>query len=185
MIPEPDNCQSVLDFWFGPEARDKQSAVDAVFDATIRARFLGLWERAARGDLDGWALTANGALALIVMLDQFPRNMFRGTPQAFASDSKAREIATLALERGFDLAAPQDRRLFSYLPFEHAEDMKSQRLCVDLCAKNLPAGDLQVYAQRHHDIVERFGRFAHRNAILGRATTAEEAAFLQEPDSSF
>jgi uncharacterized protein (DUF924 family) len=185
MIPEEESCQAVLDFWFGPAAAGKWFAVDESFDAAIRTRFLPLWERAARQELDGWAASANGALALILVLDQFPRNMFRGTPRAFATDARARGIADLARERGFDLAVPDDRRMFFYLPFEHAEDLACQRLCVELCARHLPEGDLQDYARRHHDIIARFGRFPHRNAILGRVSTPEEAAFLKEPGSAF
>jgi uncharacterized protein (DUF924 family) len=123
---------------------------------------------------------------LCILLDQVPRNIFRGTPRAFATDAQARAVARHAVERGFDLAIEdKDRRLFLYLPLEHSEDLADQERCVSLCRERIGDAEYLRYVVRHRDIVARFGRFPHRNAILGRASTAEEEAFLNEPLSSF
>ena len=165
----------VIDFWTeaGPE---RWFAKSAEFDAAITQRFFGLHEAAARGDFD-WAGAPAGALALILLLDQFPRNMFRDSPRAFATDAKAVALAESAIARGFDAKYAPPLRRFFYLPFMHAEDLGRQRRCEALCAA---AGDDDgvKFAVLHREIIERFGRFPHRNPILGRATTAEEQAFL-------
>ena len=182
--PGPD-ARAVLDFWFreaGPEAWFKRS--DA-FDETCRDRFLALHEDAAAGRLDGWAGTADGALALLILLDQLPRNMFRGSPRAFATDPKARGIARDAIAAGFDLALPAERRIFVYLPLEHSEDPDDQRDCVALVRERIGDAEMIDYAERHLAIIARFGRFPHRNAILGRPSTEEEQEFLAQPGSSF
>jgi uncharacterized protein (DUF924 family) len=167
--------QDVLAFWraAGP---DKWFAKDAAFDAAIRARFLATYEAAAAGTL-AWDDSAEGALALLIVLDQFPRNMFRGSARAFAADPLAREIATRAIARGFDSQVVVAERGFFYLPFEHSEKLADQERCVAL---NRASGDADAlkWAELHADIIRRFGRFPHRNAALGRATTAEEQAFL-------
>jgi uncharacterized protein (DUF924 family) len=146
-----------------------------------------------RGCTD-WAVSAEGALALVILLDQFPRNLHRGSPQAFAADPLARRIAAAAIAAGFDRATPWDRRKFFYLPFEHSEDAADQALSVELFAawlvesppeRRAAAEDQFEYVLRHQEIIERFGRFPHRNVALGRVTTPEEAIFLQEPRSSF
>ena len=181
----------VLSFWFGePDAdgsfskRQEWFRKDPTFDAEITERFGGDYEKAARGDLDALMATAEGCLALLVLLDQFPRNMFRASPRAFATDAKAREVTRHALEQGFDAALAPVQRVFVYLPLEHSEDLADQERMVAL-AEALGDADLVDYAVRHRDIIARFGRFPHRNAALGRASTEEEAAFLQEPNSSF
>ena len=185
----------ILEFWFGRpedngfgELRDLWFEKDAAFDAKIRRRFLAVHECAAAGELDDRANTAEGALALIVVLDQFSRNMFRGQPGMYATDEKARALARMALDRGFDQQLGPVQRIFIYLPFEHSEALADQTLSVKLFAA-LPAipnrDDGISSALRHREIVERFGRFPHRNAILGRETTPEEAAFLKQPNSSF
>lgn len=148
------------------------------FDDAFRARFLAAHEAAARGELDPWADTAEGALALILLLDQFPRNCFRGSPRMFGSDAKAVAVADAAIAAGHDLAVPADLRVFFYLPFEHAEDLALQERCVALCAPLRE--DYLRYAVVHRDIIARFGRFPHRNEVLGRESTAEELAFLAE-----
>ena len=127
---------------------------------------------------------ADKALAAVIVCDQFPRNMFRGTPRAFATDSKALTIANAAIAKGYDAALTQSQRQFLYLPFEHAEDAASQARAVELFA---PLGDAELtkYAEAHKAIIDRFGRFPHRNAVLGRVSTPEEVAFLKEPGSSF
>jgi uncharacterized protein (DUF924 family) len=170
------SAEAVLSFWrdAGP---DRWFDKNADFDEEIRRRFLATYEAAAAGNLSGWEHTANGALALLIVLDQFPRNMFRGNARAFATDPLARAIAAGAVVRGFDSQALQDLRKFFYLPFEHSEDMADQERAV---AFNRAAGDADglKWAEVHADIIRKFGRFPHRNAVLGRVTTPEEQAFL-------
>jgi uncharacterized protein (DUF924 family) len=170
------SCGAVLAFWraAGP---DKWFEKDAAFDENIRARFLETYEAAAAGKLSDWEQTAEGALALTIVLDQFPRNMFRGDARTYAADPQARAVAERALERGFDRVVPLPDRQFFYLPFEHSEAMADQERCCALVAATGDA-DLLKWAQLHADIIRRFGRFPHRNTMLGRATTAEEQAFL-------
>jgi len=181
----------IHEFWFGspgsPEHGRKREAwfkVDDGFDTEIRALFLNDFEAAAAGDLDAMAERSIGALALIILLDQFPRNMFRGTARAFAADSKALSIADAAVARGLDHALTDIERTFVYLPFEHSERLEDQDRSVALYEALGDAESLD-YAVQHRVIIERFGRFPHRNAILGRQSTPEEEAFLQEPGSSF
>ena len=173
MIASP---QSVLAFWraAGPEKWFKK---DAAFDDKIREGFLETCEAAAEGRLTDWELTAEGALALTIVLDQFPRNMFRGSARAFAADPLARAVAGRALARGFDQQMVMPDRQFFYLPFEHSESLADQERCVALFRATGDA-DLVKWAELHADIIRRFGRFPHRNAALGRDTTAEEQAFL-------
>ena len=169
--------EEVLSFWreAGPDRWFEQ---DAAFDDSIRQRFLATYEAAARGELAGWEASAEGALALVIVLDQFPRNMFRGTARAFAADDRARWAANLALKRGYDLDVPESERGFLFLPFMHSEDLADQNRCVELYRA---ADDENLkHAEQHRDIVRRFGRFPHRNAILSRATTPEEQAFLDD-----
>ncbi len=167
----------ILAFWreAGPE---KWFAKNDGFDAEIARRFGSTHRAAHEGRLDGWADTPEGALALIITLDQFPRNMFRGEARAFASDPKALGLARRAVESGADARMPADLKSFAYLPFEHSEDLVDQDRSVALYAPI--GGETARYAEIHRDIIVRFGRFPHRNAILGRATTPEEQAFLDE-----
>lgn len=179
-------AQGLLQFWFDPSLDDAQRnrrwfGKDPAFDAEIRRRFLALHEEGAAGRLGAWTGTPRECLALVILLDQLPRNMFRGEARAFATDAAARTAARALLPRVAELS--QDERLFAYLPFEHSEALDDQRLACELCA---PLGaDLLRYAQRHREIIERFGRFPHRNAILGRASTPDEVEFLREPGSGF
>ena len=154
-------------------------AKDDAFDARFRERFEAAHFAAARRELDVWAQTPEGVLALLILLDQFPRNCFRGTGHAFATDPLARMFAVRALDAGFDRAVENDLRRFFYLPLQHAEDMALQdRQLALFQAMERPADDR--WAEHHHAIVERFGRFPHRNRALGRETTAEEKAFLEQ-----
>jgi uncharacterized protein (DUF924 family) len=166
----------IVAFWraAGPE---KWFEKDAGFDEEIRRRFLGMHEAAAAGKLAAWEQSAEGALALLILLDQIPRNMFRGEARAFATDALARAIAAGALLRGFDAQAPLELRGFFYLPFEHSEDLADQERGIALYKAAGDADGLK-WAELHADIVRRFGRFPHRNAVLGRHTTPEEQAFL-------
>jgi uncharacterized protein (DUF924 family) len=183
----------VLAFWFGgPESPERGRPRKAwfekseAFDADIRTRFLDTWECAARGDFARWEAMPLAALALVIVLDQFPRNMFRGTARAFASDRLALAVTRNLVERGYDQLLLPAERLFAYLPFEHAEDLAAQRRSLELfeaLAADSPGQD--GYARRHYDIIARFGRFPHRNAVLGRESTSEEIEFLKQPGSSF
>jgi uncharacterized protein (DUF924 family) len=156
---------------------DKWFTKDAEFDADFRARFLDLHYAAARREHDGWMETPDGALALMILLDQFPRNAFRNTAHMFATDPLARMYARQALERGHDRAVEGDLAAFFYLPFEHSEDLADQGLSVERFSAL--GGEWVKYAEEHHAIIVRFGRFPHRNLALGRETTAEERAFLE------
>jgi uncharacterized protein (DUF924 family) len=153
-------------------------ASDPEFDAVCQTRFLDAHLAAARRQLDGWSGTAEGALALVLLLDQIPRNVYRETAHAFATDPLARQFAREAIASGFDLAGPQDLRGFFYLPFQHSEDLADQARAVALYTA---MGDetMLPYARRHHDVIARFGRFPHRNAVLGRISTPEEQAWLK------
>ena len=183
----------ILDFWFGGEAergtfRDVWFEKNEDFDREISSRFRKDYERAAAGGLEDWQNSERGCLALILLLDQFPRNMFRGDARAFATDHRARAVADHAVSEGMDLALPPIQRMFVYLPFEHSEDTEDQQRSIELFLaldEELDGPDLVSYARRHAEIISRFGRFPHRNATLGRDTTPEEAEFLEEPGSSF
>jgi uncharacterized protein (DUF924 family) len=173
LLPEADD---VTAFWraAGPT---KWFNKDAGFDHEITARFLAAHEAAAAGRLANWEATPEGALALLLLLDQFPRNMFRGSARAFASDPLARAIAERAIARGFDAAAASTERIFFYLPFMHSENLADQERSRAL-VRQLGDSEQEKYAEIHADIIRRFGRFPHRNAVLGRATTPPEQAFL-------
>jgi uncharacterized protein (DUF924 family) len=184
----------VLEFWFSEQSRPLWFEKNAGFDEEIRNRFGANVSAACIGDLDYWVRAVDSSLALVLLLDQFPRNIHRGTLRAFAGDPRARITANTAIERGFDRRTPLDRRFFFYLPFEHAEDPKDQARSVALFrgwAEEHRGGareralEQMKYVLRHQEIVERFGRFPHRNVVLGRESTPDEIAFLREPHSSF
>ncbi len=185
----------VLDFWFGrsnsPEfgkVQRKWFEKDEDFDTEVRSGFLPQYELAASGKLDSWQESPDNCLALIILLDQFGRNMFRGTPQAFATDSKALAAAQYAVNNNFDRELLTVQKWFIYLPFEHSEDLEHQQKSVELFSRLQGEPDSKSvidYAIRHLEIIERFGRFPHRNQILGRETTPEEAEFLKQPGSGF
>lgn len=168
----------IIGFWrnAGPDRWFKK--VHA-FDEAIRLKFEPVHHRAARGEYDAWAKTPEGALALLILLDQFPRNLYRGSAHAFATDPKARAIARAAVEAGFDREVDPLLRNFFYLPFEHSEDIADQDFGLALCAEANDEDSLK-WAGLHREIIARFGRFPHRNAALGRMTTPEEQAFLDE-----
>jgi uncharacterized protein (DUF924 family) len=171
-----ETAEAVLAFWreAGPK---KWFTKDTAFDEAIRARFLATHEAAAAGTLADWENTAEGSLALVIALDQFPRNMFRGTARAFASDTVARQVADRAITSGFDRQVPAADRQFFYLPFEHSELLADQERGVALFRATGDA-ELLKWADLHADIIRKFGRFPHRNAVLGRVTTAAEQTFL-------
>jgi uncharacterized protein (DUF924 family) len=191
----PRRAQAMLDFWFGSEGdpdRERHREIwfksTAEFDAALRREFLADYEAAAAaGALGSWEATPAGALALLLLLDQVPRNIFRETPQAYATDAAARAVADRALARGFDQLVPAAWRLFFYMPFHHSEDLADQKRSVALFA-SLPRnpdrrGALRRYGRPYIEVIERFGRFPHRNAILGRPSTEAELAFLAEAAS--
>jgi uncharacterized protein (DUF924 family) len=166
----------ILAFW-REAGRDAWYKRNDAFDAEVRRRYLSVWEQAAAGRLASWEASDDGALALVIVLDQFPRNIFRGTPEAFASDALAREVARHAIARGADSRIDPILLEFLYMPFMHSEHLPDQLHCVALFANTDNAENLK-YAREHADIIQRFGRFPHRNGLLGRDTTAEEQAFL-------
>jgi uncharacterized protein (DUF924 family) len=168
----------ILAFWRGA-GPERWYTRDDTFDAEVRRRFFGLWQRAAAGELSSWETSDDGALALVIVLDQFPRNMFRGDARTYASDAEAREVAHRAVERGVDARIDGALREFLYLPFMHSEHLADQLRCIEL---QRTAGHTESlkWAEHHADIIRRFGRFPHRNRLLGRATTPDEQAFLDE-----
>lgn len=169
----------LLDYWLGEVGPAGWYAGGAALDAAMRDRWADLWQAARDGGLDHWAEGTVGSLALIVLCDQFPRNMWRGEAEAFDTDDLAREVARLALNAGWDMGAPEPERQFFYLPFEHSEDPEDQALAVQLMTERLPGHpDMALHARAHQAVIERFGRFPYRNAALGRDTTPDEAAFL-------
>ncbi len=178
---QPD---TILHFWFNELTEKQQFAKDAALDALMAQRFGALLERAARSELFGWRATPTGRLAEIIVLDQFSRNVWRDTPRAFAQDALALALAQELVLRGDDAQLPIAQRRFAYMPYMHSESLAVHQEALRLFAQ---AGleDALGFEQRHLAILQRFGRYPHRNAILGRASTVQELAFLQEPGSGF
>jgi len=187
--------EDVLEFWFGTLTegfadtahRERWFQVDDAFDQAIRAGFAGLLEQAAAGDLDGWLESARGTLAFILVTDQFPRNLHRGSARAFAWDARAKAAAAAGIRRRFDVTLDFDERAFFYLPFEHSEDLLDQHTSVGVFSAlrdETPQGSRDLtgaylrHAHQHRDVIRRFGRFPYRNAALGRASSPEEQAYL-------
>ena len=189
-------AEDILSFWFLPAdasghglPRVEWFRKDAVFDKEIRSRFLPDVEAALNDELDDWAETPRGALALLILLDQFTRNLFRGEARCFAGDAQALRVAETVIAKGWDQAMNAVERTFVYLPFEHSEALADQERSLALfgaLATNAPtAAGFLDYAQRHHEVIVRFGRFPHRNAALGRVSTPEEKDYLAQPGSGF
>lgn len=170
--------KDVLDFWFAA-GEDKWFEKSDDFDAEISARFKAHHEAARQGAYDDWAETADGGLALIILLDQFPRNIYRDSADAYAADAKALAHARALVEEGFDMELPQQVRMWIYMPYEHSEDLADQERCIELMERSALA-DVIEWAYLHADIIRRFGRFPHRNAVLSRESTPEEIKFLEE-----
>lgn len=184
-MPAQAIASIVLNFWFGePNATNYAQYKEFWFQSTpefdqqIKNQFELIYHKAIKGELDILTQTPKGSLALVILLDQFPRNMYRSTPQAFASDAKALKMAKEALEKEFDQDLLSTQRMFLYLPFEHSENIEDQERSVKLFEA---LGDELAlkYAIEHHDIITQFGRFPHRNAILGRKSSPEETKFLE------
>ena len=184
---QPMTPAEVLDFWF---LRDRKAWFEKnpAFDEEIRSRFLPLYELAAGARLEGWKSKPKSCIALVILLDQFPRNMFRGTARAFASDPLALDAARAIVDQGWDKTLSPDERMFAYLPFEHSESLADQERCLAMMkeiAVFSQTADLPKWAEAHLVIIRRFGRFPHRNTALGRASTPEEVEFLKTPGSGF
>jgi uncharacterized protein (DUF924 family) len=192
----PEQAQDVLDYWFGTRGSAEHGSFREMWfekreatDSEIARRFSALIERALRGEFESWAADPLSALAQILLLDQFTRNALRDTPRAFAGDPRALNAATAMVGSRQDETLPFEQRLFVYMPFEHAENLPSQdesvRLFTRLMGDTPDPHDLMKYARRHREVVQRFGRFPHRNAILSRQSTPDELAFLRQPGSGF
>jgi len=179
-----DEIREVLDFWFAEESKAHWFEPSAEFDRAVRRRFAKLLARAVTGELDHWRESADGCLALCILLDQVPRHIFRGDARAYAADDKALAIAEHAVGRGFDRKLPPDGQNFLYLPFMHSEELANQLRALALCEA---AGlhEAKRSAAEHLETIRRFGRFPHRNALLGRESTAAEAAFLEESGKDY
>lgn len=185
----------ILDFWFGARVSPERGTVrvvwfrkDPAFDEEMRRRFTALHAQAARGELDDWHSAPESLLALVIVLDQFSRNLYRDDPRSWSQDERALAFAKLALARGNDARIGPIERLFLYMPFEHSEDLEDQERAVSLMASLEAFGETRGFtqwAQKHRDVVKRFGRFPHRNDALGRESTPEEIEFLKEPGSRF
>lgn len=176
-LPMPETPERVLHFWRSA-GFDRWFTSDREFDRVFHDHFLGAHLAAARRELDGWLEGAEGCLALLILLDQFPRNAFRGSAHMYATDPLARFVARHMLERGFDREVDEDMRAFCYLPFEHSEDIADQRLSIELF--DALGGAYLDYARKHAEIIERFGRFPHRNRELGREMKPDEQQYLDD-----
>ena len=180
-MTQPAEVDGLLDFWFSKQARDRWFDSTPEFDEALTRRYLATWQQGRNGKLQGWEQTPDGALALVILLDQFPLNMFRDQPMSFSTEAQSRAVASRAIDRGFDAALADDRKAFLYLPFMHSETLADQDRSVEL----LEAAGLESnlkWARGHREIVRRFGRFPHRNAILGRASSPEELVWLDSPE---
>lgn len=176
-----DGIQEVLEFWFGDDAKASWFHASPALDQTIRKRFGRLFARAVTGELGIWEASAEGCLALCILLDQMPRNMFRGATRAFATDDKALAVAEHALAQGFDRQLTSEQKQFIYLPFMHSEDLANQLRALALFESSGMAENRR-FAEEHVAIIRRFGRFPHRNAIFGRPSTEAETQYLSEVD---
>ena len=190
----PPAARDVLEFWFDTAQKVHWFEKNAAFDAQIRSRFGGLHHQAADGELDSWTLEPESWLALLIMLDQFSRNLYRDDARAYAADAKVCNILLPGLARGDDKQLSTIQRVFVYVPLEHAEDLNLQNRAIDMftqLSKDVSLDDRPTYlnfldyARRHRDIIARFGRFPHRNQVMGRVSTAAELAYLAEPSAGF
>jgi len=174
--------QGILDFWFSGRVESQWFASTPELDQEIRERYQAVWERASCGALDDWAHTADGSLALVIVLDQFPLNMFRGEARSFAWERKSVEIALHAIDKKFDETIARERLAFLYMPLMHSEELEEQDLSVTLYEKRNLKQNLK-FAEHHRDIIRRFGRFPHRNSILGRESTQDEMEYLASDEA--
>jgi len=177
-----ESPQSIVDFWFSDAVRPLWFKSTAEFDNQLRDRFGMVWQDAAAGKLDSWAESAEGALALVILLDQIPLNIYRGKARSFSTEAKAREIAERAIDKGWDTTLPDEQKAFLYMPFMHSETLADQDQAVALYQAAGLEDNLK-FAQHHQDIIQRFGRFPHRNEILGRDSTEAEEAYLASDEA--
>lgn len=175
-------AQTLIDFWFSPRVAKLWFNSTPAFDDELRERFADTYQAGYHGELDDWEATALGALALVILFDQIPLNIFRKQPQSFATEARAREVAARAIARGFDAELDDPQKAFLYMPYMHSEKLADQDTSVDLFTRAGLKNNLR-FAQHHREIVRRFGRFPHRNEILGRESTAEEVAWLASKDA--
>ena len=178
-VIQPDD---IIDFWYAEANRERWFKSTPEFDRELRQRFLETWELAGRGEMDHWRRSAAGCLALVIVLDQFPLNMFRGRAESFATEERSREIARYALDHGFDQDLDADGKAFLYMPFMHSENLADQDLSLRLYDQPGLESNLR-FARHHRDIVARFGRFPHRNAALGRDSSAAELEYLDSKEA--
>ncbi len=178
MTDQIATISDVLSFWIDDVGETRWYKKDNALDTMIYERFAATWELAARGDLDDWSETPDGALALILVLDQFSRNMFRGEAKAFLTDAKALQIAKAAIAVGCDRQIDEPQRQFFYLPYMHSEDLTDQDAGIDLIGERMATGNNLYHAKVHRAVIERFGRFPYRNAALGQQNTAAEQAYI-------
>ena len=183
--PDLDDEQTLLTFWFSDEAKKHWFFQSDAFDQKLKDQFMDLYKQAAAGVLDHWKSNPKSCLALIILLDQMPRNFFRGDGKSHATDAHAVKIAKYAIEQGYDLNMLDTEKMFIYLPFQHSENLTDQELSVKLTRDRIGEGMTLDYAIRHYDVIKKFGRFPHRNSILGRPSTEEEKAFLAETPAGF
>lgn len=172
--------KEILEFWFGElEPKDWFRGGERV-DDLVRERFLAVWERAAEGKFADWTETPDGTLALVLVLDQFPRNMFRGSGRSFDSDQLARDTVNAAIDAGVDMEIHEDRRMFLYMPLMHSETMADQDRCLELVRTKFSTVNAQteLHSKAHREVIRRFGRFPYRNEALGRASTSEEEEWM-------
>jgi uncharacterized protein (DUF924 family) len=174
--------QKIIDFWFADDVRKLWFNSTAEFDRSLRERFEDILKQADQGELDHWMETAAGCLALVIILDQFPLNMFRGNAQSFATEARSREVARVAIANGFDKVLAAEQQAFLYMPFMHSEDLADQQLALEFFAQPGMESNLR-FARHHHAIVETYGRFPHRNAVLGRTSTAAEIEYLNSREA--
>lgn len=170
-------AQTTIDFWFSPRVAKLWFNSTSAFDDELRGQFGGTYQAACRGELDAWEANAVGALALVILFDQIPLNIFREQPRSFATEARARQVAARAIARGFDTELSDPQKAFLYMPYMHSEYLADQDTSVELFTRAGLSNNLR-YAHHHREIVRRFGRFPHRNAILGRESSAEEIAWL-------
>ena len=180
-MTQPQEVDDLLDFWFSSESRERWFNATPGFDDTLRQRYMAAWQLGRDGKLHDWEHTPDGALALVILLDQFPLNMFRDQPESFSTEAQSRAVASRAIARRFDEALPDERKAFLYLPFMHSETLSDQDRSVELFEAAGLTSNLK-WARGHREIVRRFGRFPHRNAILGRTSSAGELAWLASPE---
>jgi uncharacterized protein (DUF924 family) len=181
-IYEEKMPQEIIDFWFSDDVKKLWFNSTPEFDQLLRERFQDTWEQASRGDLDHWTQTAQGCLALVIVLDQFPLNMFRESAQSYATEARSREVARVALEQEFDKTLALEQRAFLYMPYMHSEALSDQQLALRLFAQPGLEGNYR-FSLHHHGIIEKFGRFPHRNEALGRRSSEAELDYLNSKEA--